>query len=122
MPNFDVSIRPEGTLLALTGEFGMVDIGVLNTALSELAARPPQLVVIEMSKVTMLASCGIGALVAFRRAAIIGGGSVRLAGVNRLVAEAMRRAALQKLFEFHDSVDAAFGAPPPPAQSTLTAV
>lgn len=111
MAVIEVSTAPRGTLLTLGGEFGMLEMGELNKALHSLGQLPPQIIVVDLAQLTMLASSGMGALVALRRSVAKAGGAVRLAAANRLVHEAMRRAALTKLFEFYDSVEQAFQTP-----------
>jgi anti-anti-sigma factor len=109
----EVSTMPQGVVVKLTGDIGMVEIGPFNAKLAELAPVAGPLVVFDLTRLTMLASSGMGALVAFRRAVAKGGGVVRLAAVNRLVQEAMKRAALHKLFEMHGTVAEALEAPLP---------
>lgn len=113
MPICDVSKTPEGTVITLHSDIGMMEIGEFNETLSNLASTAGPLFVFDLTRLTMIASSGMGALVAFRRAVGKSGGVVRLAAVNRLVQEAMKRAVLHKLFEFHDTLPQALATPLP---------
>jgi anti-anti-sigma regulatory factor len=61
--------------------------------------------VLELSGVSMIASAGMGAMIALRRDAARFGGKVRLAAPQ--VREALRRALFDRIFEFHDTIDQA---------------
>ena len=65
------------------------------------------MIVLELSGVPMIASAGMGAMIALRRDAARFGCKVRLAAIRPQVREALRRALFERIFEFHDTVDQA---------------
>lgn len=109
-----VESKKKGTalLVSLKGDAGMATIGQLQKDLSDICERKPQLTVLDMSELTFISSMGMGTLVSFLRGVEKCGGKVRIAALQPMIAEVFRRARLNKVFELHDTVDAALGGEP----------
>ena len=86
-------------IVRLHGTLGMQDVGPLDAQLARIADEKPQFVVIDLSAIEMMASCGMGSLIGFRREVVRSGGAVVLAGASPQVGESLRRAFLNKLFK-----------------------
>jgi anti-anti-sigma factor len=96
----EVHDTPEGTIVRLRGEAGVVEAGALEAALLRLAARRPAKVTIDLSELEFISSLAMGVLLAFRRGVVRTGGRVCLAPELRpMVREALNRAELLSLFE-----------------------
>jgi anti-sigma B factor antagonist len=103
----DISERGPALVVSLSGTVGMVELEHVDGELARLADRKPKLVVLELSRVSVMGSCVMGSLVGFRRDVASGGGVVNLAAVPPAVRESFRRAMLDRLFKIYDSVQAA---------------
>jgi anti-anti-sigma regulatory factor len=92
---------------------GAAEAGALDTALVRLGARRPACVTFDLSELLFLSSLALGALVAYRGAAVRAGARVRLApGLRPAVREALNRAELMGLFEVVDGAGPCTGAGP----------
>jgi anti-sigma B factor antagonist len=94
-------------VLGISGEVGMLEFEAMSAKFREVLANSPRLVVLDLSGVPMIASAGMGAMVALRRDTGKYGGKVRLAAVRPQVREALKRALFERIFEFFDTVEAA---------------
>ena len=65
----------------------------------------PKLVVLDLAKLNFISSVGMGLLVRIQNQLKESGGRLVLAAPRPLIREALRRAALQRIFEIRDSVD-----------------
>ena len=91
---------PEGMVVRLRGEAGVVEAGALEAALLRLAARRPEKVTFDLSELEFISSLAMGVLSAYRRGVVRTGGRVCLAPELRpMVREALNRAELLSLFE-----------------------
>ena len=91
---------PEGMVVRLRREAGVVEAGALEAALLRLAARRPAKVTFDLSELELISSLAMGVLSAYRRGVVRTGGRVCLAPELRpMVREALNRAELLSLFE-----------------------
>ena len=67
-------------------------------------------IVINLAKVTMVDSSGIGTMIRCHSAVSAAGGKLKVVGANRTVRDAFRVTRLDKVFEFHDNEASALGA------------
>jgi anti-anti-sigma factor len=110
-PNIDVTETGPAIVVKLKGTIGVVEVTVVDAELAKIAARTPPLVVLDLSGLMMIGSSAMGSLVGFRKDITKAGGVVRMAAVPPIVRESFRRALLDKLFKFFDSVPGAIDAP-----------
>lgn len=103
---------PTGIVLRLTGELRL-DASPLERQLLRLSAARPALLVIDLGSLSFISSLGMGMLNAFRKGIILAGGVTKIAAAQPQVAQALRLCNFDKLFEMHDTVDAALGAETP---------
>jgi anti-sigma B factor antagonist len=93
-------------VLSIGGEMRL-DLAVLERELNRLAAGRPPVVVLDLSGLSFISSLGMGLLNSFRRGLHSHGGITRIAAAQPDVATALRLCSLDKLYEMHDSLDAA---------------
>jgi anti-anti-sigma factor len=91
---------PEGMVVRLRGEAGVVEADALEAALLRLAARRPAKVTFDLSGLEFISRLAMGVLVAYRRGVVRTNGRVWLAPEVRLMMrEALSRAELLSLSE-----------------------
>ena len=96
----EIHDTPEGMVVRLLGEAGVVEAGALEAALLRLAARRPEKVTFDLSELEFISSLAMGVLLAYRRGVVRTGGRVWLAPELRpMVRETLSRAELLSLFE-----------------------
>ena len=105
-----VSRSNSSLLVHLNGTLGMAEVATLDAQLARVADEKPPFVVVDLSGVEMIASAGMGSLIAFRREVAKAGGAVVLAGATPQVGESLRRAFLNKLFKMCATVPEALAA------------
>ncbi|MGE0877143.1 MAG: STAS domain-containing protein [Acidimicrobiia bacterium] len=89
-----------GDVLGLAGEIDLATIPVVRQRLhAAVAARPGQVVVVDLADVTFVDSAGIGILLGARRRARSSGGDLRLVGVSGRVAVALDQAGVGTVFD-----------------------
>lgn len=101
--------KGKAVVVAIRGDAGMAFVGQLQQELSRVLEGKPELVVLDLTDLTFISSMGMGTLVNFRNGVAKGGGTVKLAALKPLLAEAFRRARLTEMFEIYESVEAAVG-------------
>lgn len=101
------STRDGVTIVQLDGAASVDQIDRIQMQFMRITAQHPKSVVIDMSKLSFIASLGMGALVALNRDIAKQGGKVKFAGVGPLVLEALQRARLDALLELHATVEEA---------------
>ena len=79
----------------------------MATGGGRLCASRPAMVVIDLSRVPMIGSLGMGMHLNLRKSLDRHGGRVKFAGLQPLVADAFKRTKLLEVFDVHDSTDAA---------------
>jgi anti-anti-sigma factor len=94
------------TVLELTGELDIAGLPALHRRLDEVcAARTPPRLVIDMTAVTFMDSCGLGGLVhCWKR---VGGlrGRFVLVGLRPRVARVLDITGMRRAFEIYDSLE-----------------
>jgi anti-anti-sigma factor len=105
----EVVETPQGVLVRLTGEAGLVSVDTLQKWLTGLVARRPRLVVFDLAGLDFVTSLAMGVLVGFRRGVCRYGGEVKLAALRPLVLGAFLTAQLQELFPVTETVEEALG-------------
>jgi anti-sigma B factor antagonist len=105
-----ISEHPQGIVVKFAGDIGMIEVDALAAHFKRILERKPKLVVIDLSGVGMLASAGIGSIIALRRDLGKTGGAVRLAATRPQVRESLRRALVDRIVQMFDTVEAALGA------------
>jgi anti-sigma B factor antagonist len=102
--------KGKAVVVAIRGDAGMAFVGQLQQELSRVLEAKPELVVLDLTDLAFISSMGMGTLVNFRNGVGKAGGTVKLAALQPMLAEAFRRARLTEMFEIHPNVDAAVGA------------
>jgi anti-anti-sigma factor len=93
-----------GFRMALEGEAGMEALEELEGEMARIVAEAPELVAIDLSALTFISSAGMGAFLMMRMALVKKNGALRVGGATPEIAEAFRRARLDRVLEFVDSV------------------
>ncbi|RMI32408.1 anti-sigma factor antagonist [Nocardia stercoris] len=104
-----VTAGGEATVLTVTGEVDLATAPALETAIDATLADNPANLIIDLARVTFLASAGMAALVAaYRRA----GERTRIAIVAEgpATSRQLKITNLDQVFELHSSLDAALAA------------
>jgi len=105
MQPLQVEIEKRGSALVvhLLGEMSL-QMEDVDVAFRQVASQKPSIVIVDLSKLNYISSLGIGLLLALRKD-MGTGGTMRIAGAQGMVIDALRRARLTDMFEFCDSVD-----------------
>jgi anti-anti-sigma factor len=96
---------PAGFVVHLSGDADGEQVEELDRHLRLIINLDPKLVVMDLTRLNFISSVGMGLLVRIQNQLKEKGGRLVLAAARPLVREALRRAALQKLFEMFDSLD-----------------
>jgi anti-anti-sigma factor len=99
-----IDVQPDGTIVRLKGSAAINAGKDLEITLTRLCAARPNLVVVDLSELSMMASLVMGQLVALQRSLARGGGKMRLTGVSPKVMGSLEHARLEKIFEFFPTV------------------
>ena len=81
-----------------------------RTKWTEALAAGEKLIVINLSRVTMMDSSGIGTMIRAHSAISQAGGKLKLVGANNTVRQAFKVTRLDKVFEFHEDEQSAIAA------------
>jgi anti-sigma B factor antagonist len=108
---FTISTDEQGiTHLAIEGELDAVSVSDLRTDLEKLLARQPSRVDVDLSRLRMVDSSGVGALVSLYKRVRAQGGSVLVSGLRDQPLAIFRLLRLDRVM-----VDADLTSPAPPA-------
>jgi anti-sigma B factor antagonist len=102
----EVTDLPGAVVLRITGEMRL-DVSAVERQLIRLSAGRPGVVVLDLSGLSLISSLGIGLLNHFRRGLAAYGGVCKIAAAQPAVFTALKLCNLDKLFEFHPTVDSA---------------
>jgi anti-anti-sigma factor len=102
-----VSDLPEGVVVHFKGQANSENAQQMQLALMRLVARRTPIAVLDLARLTFLASLAMGMLVSLRRDLGRWGGRVCIAAARPEVYESLQVSRLAELFEFYDSVEAA---------------
>jgi anti-sigma B factor antagonist len=75
----------------------------------EALATGTKTIVVNLARVTMIDSSGIGTMIRCHSAVSAAGGKLKIVGANHTVREAFRVTRLDKVFEFHENESIALG-------------
>lgn len=106
-----VEQRPTAAVVTLTGEAGQEEADALEKQLKTVLDSPANLVVLDLSNLTYIASLGIGPLVSFRNEMTRQGRRVVITAPPSLVRETLRRASLQRIFGIYSTIEEALSEP-----------
>lgn len=108
MFSVDLSTRECGghVVVALRGELDIADAAVVAARLAAVAASEPQIIV-DLSGLEFIDSCGVAALARGRRHARRAGGDLLLAAPRHQVLRVLTLTRLTGVFPVHASVDEA---------------
>jgi len=95
-------------VLSVKGRINAVTAPAVKARIRELVDQGRWEIVCDLSGVGFLDSAGLSALVSGLKTTREGGGFLKLAGVNEQVARIFKLTMLDRVFEIHPSVDAAF--------------
>src|ERR1700712_4676610 len=101
--------RGEALVIHVVGDAGMANVGVFETALTQVCALKPKLAVFDMSQMTFISSIGMGTLVTFMRGVERCGGTVCVTALQPMIADAFRRAQLTDVLHIRPTIEDAFG-------------
>ena len=106
--DLQVSIVPEPgvVLVRLVGE-AHFDFDGGDAYVQKITSFKAKNVIVDAAALTFLSSVGMNFLIHLRRAVIAAGGTVKLAGLQPLIAEALQNAHILALFQTFPSVAAA---------------
>jgi anti-sigma B factor antagonist len=109
MPAF---LRKEGTavIVDLQGRMAMGEVEDFRVKWAEAMATGSKQLIINLSKVTMMDSSGIGTMIRAHSAMTAAGGSIRVVGANTTVRQAFKVTRLDKVFAFYDDEASALAA------------
>jgi len=101
-----VSLRKQGSTAILDVE-GKLALGVglddFRAKWSDAVATGAHNLVVNLARVPMVDSSGIGSLIRCHSAVTAAGGKLKLVGVGEVVRQSFKITRLDRIFEFHDS-------------------
>jgi anti-sigma B factor antagonist len=109
MPAF---LRKEGeaVVVDLQGRMAMGEVEEFRTKWAEAMATGSKNLIINLSKVTMMDSSGIGTMIRCHSAMSAAGGTIKVVGANTTVRQAFKITRLDKVFAFYDDEKSALAA------------
>lgn len=107
---FSVSTDSTRTVVTVSGEIDLATQGQLRAQLNELIVAGKVNLVLDLSGVSFVDSTGLGALIGARRRVHAFNGSLALVIPNESVMKVFAITGLVKVFDIHDTLDAALAA------------
>lgn len=109
MPAF---LRKEGNIVIvdLQGRMAMGEVEDFRAKWSEAMATGSKQLIINLSRVTMMDSSGIGTMIRCHSAMSATGGTIKVVGANTTVRQAFKVTRLDNVFAFYDDEAAAMAA------------
>ena len=101
--------RDNAVLAYLSGEARNDPGEPLRNALAALAATEPDLVVLDLSGLSYIATVGLGELISFRERIAAQSGKLRLAGAEPHVTDLFERTRLREVFPIYPDAETALG-------------
>src|SRR5215472_6798614 len=105
-----VSLRKQGTtaILDIEGKLSLgASVDEFRAKWTDAVATGSRDLVVNMARVPMIDSSGIGSLIRCHSAVAANGGKMKLVGVGDVVRQAFKVTRLDRVFEFHESEAAA---------------
>lgn len=88
--------RPEALILKVKGDAGVAQADELHRAFTRAVAHRGKFFIIDMSRVNFMSSLGMGMMVEFNKGVTLRGGKTLWAAMQEPVADAFRRARLDR--------------------------
>jgi len=107
---FDVRVAKrldEAAVVTLHGSAGMVEAPRISETLEALLAEKPLLIVLDLSEMEFIGSCGLGAILEARHHCRLYGGQLRLARARPQVLDVLERTALTHLLPVYATTEEA---------------
>jgi anti-sigma B factor antagonist len=108
-----IAVRKSGdtAIFDLQGRLALgAPVDEFRTAWTEALASGSKNIVVNLANVTMVDSSGIGTMIRCHSAVSAAGGKLRVVAANNTVRQAFKVTRLDKVFEFHDTEEAAVAA------------
>lgn len=105
-----VSVRKQGesVIVELDGRLALGGpVDELRARWTEALAGGAKEIILNMGRVTMVDSSGIGTMIRCHSAVTAAGGKLKIVGANSTVRQAFRITRLDKVFEFHETEESA---------------
>ena len=108
----EIDSRLEGavTLMCLSGHIATAESQVLSEAFDRLIADGIQRIVVDMKRVEIITSDGLGALIRARKAVTENGGRLVLSGLEGNIRNVFKMTRLDKIFSLYDTAPSAIAA------------
>ena len=105
-------LRKEGNVVIvdLQGRMAMGEVDDFRAKWSEAMATGSKQLIINLTKVTMMDSSGIGTMIRCHSAMNAAGGTIQVVGANTTVRQAFKVTRLDKVFAFYDDEASALAA------------
>ena len=104
--------RPGAVVLTATGEVDTLTAPRLDAALAELLGTPEQVLVVDLTGITFLASSGLAVLIRAAHRASSSDRRLRLVTRGRPVLRPLRITGTDSLFDLHTDLDGALASDP----------
>ena len=108
-----LTVRTQGTvvILELDGRLTLGEpVDQFRSAWTDALTTGSRSLILNLERVTMIDSSGIGTMIRCHSAVTQAGGQVKIAAANHTVRQAFKITRLDSLFEFHDTEAAAIAA------------
>ena len=105
-----VSVRKQGesVIVELDGRLALGGpVDELRARWTEALAGGAKEIILNLGRVTMVDSSGIGTMIRCHSAVSAAGGKLKIVGANSTVRQAFRITRLDKVFEFHETEESA---------------
>lgn len=105
-----VSVRKQGesVIVELDGRLALGGpVDELRARWTEALAGGAKEIILNLGRVTMVDSSGIGTMIRCHSAVTAAGGKLKIVGANSTVRQAFRITRLDKVFEFHETEESA---------------
>jgi anti-sigma B factor antagonist len=109
MPAF---LRKEGgaVIVDLQGRMSMGEVDEFRQKWSEAVASGSKQLIINLTRVTMMDSSGIGTMIRCHSAVTASGGTIKVVGANTIVRQAFKVTRLDNVFSFYEDEASALAA------------
>ena len=100
----------DAVIIVLQGRMAMGEVEEFRTKWVEAMETGSKRLIIDLTKVTMMDSSGIGTMIRCHSAVKAAGGTIRVVGANSTVRQAFKVTRLDKVFAFYDDEASALAA------------
>ena len=109
MSMYSVNERDGKTVVVLNEALEVHNVDAFQAEMQQLIEQKPPRLVLDCAKVDFISSLGLAVLIRMQTRLKKKGGDLRLAALQKPVAELMRFTRLDQVLEVHKTVDAAVG-------------